>query len=170
MSACDWGSVVDALDRCQAENRIVDVWLRDDDAIAATPRLERLAAVAERTGMPVLLAVIPEGADGSLARFVADRALLHPTQHGYRHRNHAAPGERARELGGRSVREVLEELARGRERLQSLFGPRLSDIMVPPWNRIDAEILAGRWSHNGWTDDGAAHVAGETGRSEGSHR
>jgi hypothetical protein len=90
--------------------------------------------------MPVLLAVIPVGADGSLARFVASHDLLKPAQHGYRHRNHAAPGERACELGGRPASEVLDELAAGRQRLRDLFGSRVSDVLVPPWNRIDADI------------------------------
>ena len=65
-----------------------------------------------------------------------------PCQHGFAHRNHAAPGERARELGGlRPDDEVLDELARGRAKLQALFGDRLSDILVPPWNRIDADLV-----------------------------
>ncbi len=33
------------------------------------------------------------------------------------------------------------ELARGRARLRDLFGPALSDILVPPWNRIDAALV-----------------------------
>src|SRR3546814_17018864 len=31
-------------------------------------------------------------------------------------------------------------LARGRERLAALFGPRSLPVMVPPWNRIDAAL------------------------------
>ena len=36
---------------------------------------------------------------------------------------------------------MLDELRRGRAKLQGLFGDRLSDILVPPWNRIDADLV-----------------------------
>jgi len=36
---------------------------------------------------------------------------------------------------------VLAELARGRARLGDLFGPALSGVLVPPWNRLDAELV-----------------------------
>jgi len=138
-----WDATRDALDRARHEGRTVRVWLRDDDCVAVTPALDRLTALCTAAGMPILLAVIPQPAEPGLAEWIAAHPAVTPCQHGFAHRNHAAPDERARELGGtRPVECVLDELARGRAKMQALFGLRLSDILVPPWNRIDADIVA----------------------------
>lgn len=127
-----------------AAGETVEVWLRDDDAVSHTAALDRLTALCERHAIPLLLAVIPEPAGEDLARFVGSHPILLPTQHGYRHANHAAPGERARELGGqRSHDIVFAELARGRAKLETLFGARNAGILVPPWNRIESRLLPG---------------------------
>ena len=133
----------DALDRAHIAGRCVDVWLRDDDGVAVTPALERLAALCGGVGLPILLAVIPEPAEDALGPWIAARPEVTPCQHGFVHANHAPPGERARELGGRPVPAVLDELARGRAKLRGVFGPSLSDVLVPPWNRIDADVIPG---------------------------
>ena len=137
----DWKPARDALDRAHAEGRTVEVWLRDDDCVAVTPALERLAALCGAAGLPILLAVIPAGATPGLVPWIAGHPAVTPCQHGYAHADHALPGERARELGGRPVGTVLAELARGRARLGDLFGPALSGVLVPPWNRLDAELV-----------------------------
>ncbi len=130
------------LDRALEAGRTVQVWLRDDDCVAVTPDLERLASLCRRLDLPILLAVVPEPAEPDLAGWIAVHPAVTPCQHGFAHRNHAASGERARELGGpRPAEAVLDELARGRSTLQAFFGDRLSDILVPPWNRIDADLV-----------------------------
>lgn len=137
-----WRPVADALDRTHAAGRSVRLWLRDDDAVTATGGLDRLADLCASVAMPVLLAVIPARADEELAAWLADRPDVTPCQHGFAHTNHAAPGSKAVELGGeRPLDEVLDELRQGRERLRSLVGPRLSAILVPPWNRIDEAVI-----------------------------
>lgn len=141
MIGTPWHPARDALDRALDAGRRIDVWLRDDDCIAVTPALERLAALCGGLGVPVLLAVIPEPAEGPLAPWVAAHPSFAPCQHGWRHADHAPAGERARELGGRPAEAVLGELARGRAKLRALFGGALSDVLVPPWNRIDADLI-----------------------------
>ena len=137
-----WTAVESELDRAYDAGRKLRVWLRDDDCVAVTPALERLASLCRHLDMPILLAVIPEPADPDLAGWMAEHPSVTPCQHGFAHRNHAVAGERARELGGlRPAEAVLDELARGRAKLQGLFAGRLSDILVPPWNRIDAELI-----------------------------
>ncbi len=137
-----WATVEAELDRAFDTGRTIQIWLRDDDCVAVTPALERLDALCRRLDLPILLAVIPEPAEPDLAGWIAGHPAVTPCQHGFAHRNHAASGERARELGGlRPAEAVLDELARGRAKLQALFGGRLSDILVPPWNRIDADLV-----------------------------
>lgn len=139
-----WKPVLNGLDRLAERGRVLDVWLRDDDAITVTPALQRLAAICDTFGMPVLLAVIPEPADRGLARFVERHPLFTPTQHGFRHANLAPAGEKARELGRFPSREaVLNDLRGGRAKMADLFGEAATDILVPPWNRIDDELIPG---------------------------
>ncbi len=131
----------EALDHAHAAGRRIDVWLRDDDCIAVTPALERLTGLCTGVGLPILLAVIPDPAENPLASWIDAHPTVRPCQHGFAHANHAPPGERAREIGGRSVEAILDELRQGRVKLQAMFGPALSDVLVPPWNRIDAEVI-----------------------------
>lgn len=114
------------------------LWLRDDDAIEPTPALDRLITHCRRYKTPVLLAIIAGNAKPELAERLADQALVIPCQHGYIHKNHAAAGERAVELGGqRPLAKVEAELSAGQRHLAQLFGSALAPILVPPWNRID---------------------------------
>ena len=141
MSGEPWSPLTAALDRAADQGCTIAVWLRDDDAVAPSPALARLTATCERHAMPVLLAVIPANAIPELAAFTAEHPMLAATQHGYSHANHAAPGERACELGGgRPLAAILDDLRRGRERLTHLFGSTAADILVPPWNRIDDAV------------------------------
>ena len=118
-------------------------WLRDDDAVEATPALERLCAFAGRHEVPVLLAVVPARATRALAERLAAEPLVTPCQHGISHRDNAAEGTPSQELGGiRPVDEILADLAAGRARLLDLFGDRLSGILVPPWNRMAPQVAA----------------------------
>ncbi len=117
-------------------------WLRDDDATEPGERLDRLIALVRRFDAPLLLAVIPTGATGALAERLAGEPLVMPCVHGYAHRNHMPAGQKAVELAGRDVEAELAELKAGRRRMLDLFPGRLSDILVPPWNRIAPELAA----------------------------
>ena len=115
---------------------MVDFWWRDDDASDLTAPLERLMVLA--ADRPVALAVIPAHATQVLAKNCTASIL----QHGYAHRNHAAIGKRAVECGGdRPLSEVLGELRQGFDRLAALFGKDFVPSLVPPWNRIDSQIV-----------------------------
>lgn len=138
-----WDPLLAELDCWRANGRHLRLWLRDDDAIASGPQLDRLAALTERFGMPVLLAVIPHLAEPPLVPRLARAPLLLPCQHGSRHRNHAPEGEKKAEFGRhRPLAAMLDEIAAARQRLDYLFGPALLPIFVPPWNRIDREVAA----------------------------
>lgn len=118
-------------------------WLRDDDAVAPTPALDRLSQICEDHLAPALMAVIPAGAQPELAGAVAAHPLLHPCQHGFAHVNHAPSSEKRQEFGAhRPVEDMLAQLAQGRARLRALFGPALRPAFVPPWNRIDSRFAA----------------------------
>lgn len=137
-----WGTLQAELDRWSAERRSATLWWRDDDAEQPTPALERLLGLAERSEVPVALAVVPARAGRELARRIAGDRGVSVLQHGYAHCNHAPTGARACEFGADRPRaEVRAELAEGCARLQALIGKDALPVLVPPWNRIAAELL-----------------------------
>ena len=138
-----WSALLTELDRWAAAGKRLDLWLRDDDATAPSDQLDRLAALAERFAVPVLLASIPMLAQEALAKRLETAPLLLPCQHGVWHRNHAPPGENKSEFSlHRSLPAILAEIAAGRQRLSELFGESLLPAFVPPWNRVHQDVAA----------------------------
>lgn len=138
-----WNAFGEELDAWGASGRTARFWWRDDDAVAATPALERLLAIAATHDIPLALAVIPAQAEPALfARIMrAPRATI--LQHGYAHRNHAPPGSKKSELGDdRPAEAVVAELAEGRALLGAATTGRALPVLVPPWNRIGAGVQA----------------------------
>ena len=138
-----WQTLNAELDAWAACGEIADLWWRDDDAVAAGPKLDQLLSVTETTGL--LLAVIPARAEEELAVAVKAAPHVKVAQHGYAHINHAekGQGQGAWELGlHRGEPVVLDELDRGRQRLEALFDDNFIPVIVPPWNRIDPALLA----------------------------
>lgn len=145
-AAAIWQAFDDELTRWHDQGQQAPLWWRDDDAVTATPALDRLLALSRAHDAPLVLAVIPAGADTTLARRLADQPQLRLAQHGWCHASHAAAGQKNIELGGqRAPADVLADLAAGQARLDELFAgdPRRLAMLVPPWNRIDDAVLAG---------------------------
>ena len=133
-NSAEWHDLVVELDCWEEAGRVAQLWWRDDDAVAPTPALDRLLAVAG--GAPLALAVIPadvvEGLAAALA-FFPRVAVLH---HGWCHANRALTGKKSEYPAERHPVEVADELDEGRRRLVSLFGRRALPVFVPPWNRF----------------------------------
>jgi hypothetical protein len=141
----EWHDLDEELDRWAHMNRAPTLWWRDDDAVTATPALDRLLALAD--GTPLALAAIPATASPALAAVVAGPAAggtVSVLQHGWAHANHAPAGSRKIELGThRPTGAVLAELAAGSARLWDLCGTAFRAVLTPPWNRI-ADAVAAR--------------------------
>ncbi|WP_413990354.1 glycosyltransferase [Labrys okinawensis] len=129
------------LDTVLAARGEIRLWWRDDDAIAATPALDRLLDLARRHDVPLALAVIPAEATPALAERLASEPLVDVLVHGYSHASHAPDGRKKQELGYRPLPEMKAELQQALSRLQGLFGPRCLPVLVPPWNRIDPALV-----------------------------
>ena len=138
-----WTALFAELDRWAEAGKRVEIWLRDDDATAPSDQLDRLAEIAERFTIPVLLASIPMLAQEPLAKRLESAPLLRPCQHGVWHRNHAPAGEKKSEFGlHRPLPDVLAEIGLGQRRLRQLFGDNCLPVFVPPWNRIHPDVAA----------------------------
>ena len=135
----DWSPLDAELERLGAP---LPVWWRDDDAVAETPGLDRLTGLAADHGWPLHLAIIPAGADATLARRLNDAPGVVPVVHGWAHANHAPEGRKKAEFGAhRSLEDMAAQAGVARDRLTALLGQPPAPMFVPPWNRIAPDLL-----------------------------
>ena len=86
--------------------------------------------------------MIPAHAGEALAVRLSGEALVSVAVHGWAHRNHAPPGDKKAELGAhRPAATVLAELSRAKAVIDRLFPENSVPILVPPWNRIDWNLV-----------------------------
>lgn len=123
----------------RAEGHHLPLWWRDDDAIAPTPALDQLSRLSTALDLPVHLAIIPKFASGALADFCSDAPHFVPLVHGWAHANQTRDGGKKAEFGAPRT-DAVTELTAGLDRMQDLFGRRLLNMFVPPWNRISADL------------------------------
>ncbi|MEW6689530.1 MAG: polysaccharide deacetylase [Pseudomonadota bacterium] len=135
-----WRALAEELARWRDAGRTAELWWRDDDAARPDPALARLLALAERSRVPLALAVVPLRAERGL--FAGLGRGVSVLQHGTDHVNRAAAGEKKTEFpAGEPAPAALERLARARERLQELAGERFMAVLAPPWNRLAPRLL-----------------------------
>ncbi len=136
-----------ALERRAKAGNPLRLWLRDDDAVAPSPALDRLLDLTGAASVPLTLAVIPAPWDTAptgpdLAHRLDDAPWVTVAVHGWSHHNHAPDGVKKQELGPhRPIAEIRAQLRAGLSHLQALHGGRVRPWLVPPWNRIAAELL-----------------------------
>lgn len=126
-----------ALDECAPASQL-SLWLRDDDAIAASRALSEFEWICRDGGVSPLMAVIPDGLQLSLVG-AADSWPCTWTVgvHGLRHVNRAGVGRKKSEFPeGLDLATLSAELESGFERLSKAFDRRFAPIFIPPWNRI----------------------------------
>lgn len=137
-----FGTLREEFSQWQQAGKQCPLWWRDDDLAGDTPALQTLAEMAARTGVPVLMAVIPGSVAETLAQDTASMALLSFCQHGYQHRNHEPEGAPNSEFGeARTLDAIAEDLRNGFDRMTELFGERFLPVFVPPWNRIRPDAV-----------------------------
>ena len=136
----DWSPLTAEMTIWRREARVLPIWWRDDDAVKDTPALAQLTGLAETFGLPVHLAVIPKAAQPSLGD-VCRSAWAVPMVHGWAHQNHGPDGQKKAEFGWPRA-GVIDEIRQGIGTLDQMFGTDLLKVFVPPWNRIDAGLVA----------------------------
>jgi len=137
-----WRAIEEEIARWRDAGREPVVWWRDDDAADTTPALDRLLDLHHATAVPLALAIVPANATPALAECLGRAQGVDLLQHGYAHTNHAPVTDKKMELGlHRPMMFVLGELGTGRMALERLFGDRVLPVLVPPWNRIAAQLV-----------------------------
>lgn len=135
----EWVDLVDELDRWEEAGLVAQLWWRDDDAIAPTPQLDRLLALAGPA--PLALAVVPADAKRELAAFLDVYPQVSVLHHGWCHANCAIEGKKSEYPPERHPVEVADELDEGRKHMRALFGQRALKVFVPPWNRFAGRFV-----------------------------
>ncbi len=133
-----WDALRDELDRWQRSGTRATFWWRDDDAIEATPQLERLLQCAGT--VPLAIAVIPSRAQRGLAERLAREPSVTVLQHGWAHESHVPSGTNEYPESRRED-DVAQELTDGRAILDALFGAQALSVFAPPWHGFDAAFL-----------------------------
>ncbi|MBX9876533.1 MAG: glycosyl transferase family 28 [Thermoleophilia bacterium] len=138
----DWRPLRAALDRAADGGRSVPIWWRDDDAVAASPALDRLLRLSETFAVPILIAAIPAGTEPSLDQCLVAAPLARAAVHGLSHADHAPAGSKPAEFGAhRPLATLRTEAAEALRRARRAFAPdRLLAVFVPPWNRLSADL------------------------------
>lgn len=138
----DWSALDEELVAWSAEGLKLPLWWRDDDAVEPTPQLVRLSDLSENLGIPIHLAVVPAHATLDLSRFLQTRSHIIPVVHGWAHYNHAPADEKKAEFRlHRPLEDLVSDVINGHERLIELFGEMVMPMFVPPWNRIDSDVV-----------------------------
>lgn len=131
------------LDRAREAGRVIEMWWRDDDAVRATPALDRLLGLARSYRVPLAIAAIPMRVEPSLVARLDRGDDVRVLPHGYAHANHAPAGDPKAEFGAhRPPGLMADEIATGWRRLRGTFGERALGVFVPPWNRVAPELRA----------------------------
>ena len=134
--------ILDELNAWKRAEMNATLWWRDDDAAQPCVELDRLIRLSSAHTVPCGLATIPERTGEPLQKNISDAPYIWILQHGYAHKNHAPSGNGAWELGlHRPQSEVLDDLRKGMRKLSQLFKDRFVPVIVPPWNKIDSELL-----------------------------
>lgn len=130
------------LDAYRTNGMVAELWWRDDDAVEPTVELDRLMGISDRHGVACGLSVVPARIGEPLRKSVSGAGNVWVLQHGYAHADHSPNGTEPWELGlHRPKSVVLDELRQGMVRLTQLFKERFVPVLVPPWGRIDSELL-----------------------------
>lgn len=137
-------ALIHALDLRAANGNPARLWLRDDDAIEPSAALDRLLSLTEAAHIPVTLAVIPAHSGAALVNRLDSAKRVSVAVHGWSHTNHAPAAEKQQELGPhRPTPQILNELAQGFSHLAQLHPQHFTPVLVPPWNRIAPQVIAG---------------------------
>ena len=124
-----------------AAPRPIAFFFRDDDAGWDDGHLLELLDLFARYLMPIDIAAIPGALTSQMAAELRARIEAAPQrvaihQHGFNHRNHEPAAGRKCEFGiARGPACQQSDIEQGKRLLENLFGPLVTPIFTPPWNR-----------------------------------
>jgi Polysaccharide deacetylase len=135
--------LINTLEEAQVEGRVINVFFRDDDVDKDEDNLRRLLDLFIAQQTPVNLEVIPGSLTDAAIRMLRQcpASLVELNQHGWRHVNHEREGRKCEFGASRSYEQQLEDIGKGRRRMNEAFGDGWSPVFTPPWNRCVEETF-----------------------------
>ena len=129
------------INRLDSENKRVDIWWRDDDLEAPSHSLENMISVSDNINLAPLLAVVPAKASEQLVKLL-NQCKVNIAMHGLHHYNYEPLTRKKAEFGSfRPIEAQWKDLKTGIHQLDQLFGDLFLKCFVPPWNRINNELI-----------------------------
>ena len=139
MSAA-WQAFFDEIARWRDAGRTAEFWWRDDDAARPDPALSRLIALAQRTSVPLALAVIPMQSEKEIFENIG--SIVSILQHGTDHASRAgADGKKTEFAASEAPAGAIARLAAARGRLAAQAGKRFLPVLAPPWKRLPKHLV-----------------------------
>lgn len=135
----DWAPLRKELAAWRAQDHVLPLWWRDDDAVTDSAALRQLLDLGTDLGTPLHLAVIPEPAQPALVDVLKSYPNTVVLVHGWAHTNHAPEGAKKAEFGHPRA-TAASQVRAGLDRLHTLLPNHVLPIFVPPWNRIDPSV------------------------------
>lgn len=125
------------LARWREAGRSPRFWWRDDDAREPTPALDRLLRAAD--GVPLAMAIVPDGDLAGLGRALGDVLNVTVSQHGVDHLNRRGLDEaKGEHPPGASTAFLAQRIGAARCRMEAHgLAPT---FYTPPWNRLDDHL------------------------------
>lgn len=150
-----WHAIREELSFWRDARLTVRFWVRDDDAIAPTPALARLASIADRYAIGIGLAVIPGKLEAELASVLRAGGMpFHAMCHGWMHTDHKTEPGPAEFGPSRPIEEQRTDALAALAGYRRLLGGE-RPYFVPPFACI-APALAGELGPLGFAGLSAA--------------
>lgn len=123
------------------------LFIRNDDVWALDKSFQEFFDFMFKQKIPVVYGVIPAKLQEDTALFLRRAKqeapnLLDIVQHGYTHRNYAAPGEHQYEFGPvRTYAQQFEDISQGMQIMRRWFGELVTPGFISPYHAYDANTI-----------------------------
>ena len=125
-----------------------NIFFRADDIGVPGQQFSKLTQLFRKYKLPLCLAVVPTWiTEDRFTTLLIETGLEQKQwcwhQHGWLHRNYETNGKKQEFGPGRSAKKQVNDLQKGKERLQKILGNNFSPFFTPPWNRCSSDTLNG---------------------------
>jgi peptidoglycan/xylan/chitin deacetylase (PgdA/CDA1 family) len=133
--------------RMQARRVImIEVFIRNDDVESESDNLTRLIDRGLQLRVPISFGIIPATLTRDAGKLVNSVKRSHPElieihQHGWAHINHEGKTGRGEFGAARSYDQQRDDLRKGRNTLEEIFGDGFFPAFSPPWNVYTADTV-----------------------------